>query len=142
MPDTPDPAAPHLRLDESSVEELNQALGIYRRFCIELLGIFILIPLVLLGMSRLSSALAPPYGLYFLGWDLTTWGLLAVLALMFGLFWLRGRQLATILHGPGMAGSPFWMVLNGIGVIAERAEQIGMEWSGFLGPLRNARRKG
>lgn len=130
-----------LRLDASSVEDLNEALRHYRRLPLELLGILVLAPFAVLGLARLGTALSPPYGLYVLGWDLTTWGLLALLALIFGLFWWRGRQIGAVLQDPHLIASPIGALMSGIGVIAQRAKEKDMEWSGFFGPLRPVRRR-
>lgn len=75
-----------LSLDYVSVEDLNAALRVFRRLPLELLGFLILLPIVGIGLSRLGTALSPPYGLYIFGQDLVTWGLLLMLALLFGLF--------------------------------------------------------
>ena len=52
-----------LSLDAVSVEDLNAALRVVRRLPLELLGFLILLPIVGIGLSWLSTALAPPYGL-------------------------------------------------------------------------------
>lgn len=61
-----------LSLDYASVEDLNAALRVFRRLPLELLGFLILLPIVGVGLSWLSSALAPPYGLYIFGEGLVT----------------------------------------------------------------------
>lgn len=137
----PAPAEPRLRLDQSSVAELNGALRIYRRLPLDLLGMLVLLVVLLLGLPRLSAALAPPYGFYVFGMGLTEWGLLALLAAMFGLFRWRGRQVGTLLQDPVLMAAPVGALLHGIGVIAARAKAMGMEWSGFFGPLRPSRSK-
>ncbi len=53
-----------LSLDYVSVEDLNAALRVFRRLPLELLGFLVLLPIVLIGLSRLGTALNPPYGLY------------------------------------------------------------------------------
>lgn len=131
----------NLRLDRSSLEDLDQALRLYRRLILRLLAILVLGFGAVIGLSHLSTALSPPYGVYFLGWDLTTWGLLTVLALIFLELWWEGRQIGQALNDPGLQGSPISGLLGGIGVIAERARAMDMEWSGFLGPLRPSRRR-
>jgi hypothetical protein len=123
------------------VEELNAALRIYRRFPLDLLGLMTLLVVLLLGLPRLSVALSPPYGLHTLGMGLTEWGLLALLAAMFGVFRWCGRQLGTILQDPGLLAAPVGAPLHGPEVIATRAKAIEMEWGGFFGPLRPLRRK-
>lgn len=121
--------------------ELNDALRIYRHLPLDLLGMMVLLVVLLLGLPRLSVAFAPPYGFYVFGMGLTELGLLALLAAMFGLFRWRGKQVGTILQDPGLLAAPAGALVHGIGVIANRAKAMGMEWSGFFGPLRPARRK-
>ena len=124
--------------------ELNDALRIYRRLPLDLLGMMVLLVVLLLGLlglPRLSVALAPPFRLYVFGMGLTEFGLLALLAAMFGLFRWRGKQVGTILQDPVLLADPVGALVHGIGVIANRAKAMGMEWSGFFGPLRPARRK-
>ncbi|WP_338665756.1 hypothetical protein VQH23_11380 [Pararoseomonas sp. SCSIO 73927] len=130
---------PLTSLNESSVEDLNAALRIYRRLPLELLGFLLLLFASLIGLSWLSTAISPPYGVYILGQGLVTWGLLLLLALLFGLFWWRGRQIGQLLDDPVLTGSPVTFLLSGTGIIAERAKAMGMEWSGFYGPLRPRR---
>lgn len=129
-----------LTLDYVSVEDLNAALRIFRRLPLELLGYLILLPIVSIGLSRLGTALSPPYGLYILGWNLVTWGLLLMLALLFGLLWWRGRQIGRLLKDPGILAAPVMSLLSAPAVLAERAQALGMEWSGFYGPLRPRRK--
>lgn len=129
-----------LSLDYVSVEDLNAALRVFRRLPLELLGFLILLPIVGIGLSRLGMALSPPYGLYIFGQDLVTWGLLLMLGLLFGLFWWRGRQVGRLLNDPDILASPVMSLLSVPGVLAERAQALGMEWSGFYGPLRPRRK--
>ena len=129
-----------LTLDYVAPEELNAALRVFRRLPLELLGFLILLPVVGIGLSRLSQALSPPYGVYILGQGLVTWGLLAMLALLFGLFWLRGRQVGRLLNDPDILASPVMSLPSVPSVLAERALALDMEWSGFYGPLRPCRR--
>lgn len=129
----------NLKLDRSSVEDLDRALRLYRRLIFRLLAVLVLGFGAVIALSHLSTALSPPYGIYILGWDLTTWGLLAILALIFLEFWWEGRQIGQALDDPGMQSSPISGLMGGIGVIAERARAMDMEWSGFLGPLRPSR---
>lgn len=137
---TPPETNERLSLDHVSVEDLNAALRVFRRLPLELLGFLILLPIVGLGLSRLSTALAPPYGVYLFGQGLVTWGLLLMLALLFGLFWWRGRQVGHLLNDPNILASPVASLLSVPGVLAERAQALDMEWSGFYGPLRPRRR--
>ena len=129
-----------LTLDSVSPEELNAALRVFRRLPLELLGFLVLLPVVGIGLSRLSTALSPPYGVYILGQGLVTWGLLAMLALLFGLFWLRGRQVGRLLNDPGVLASPVMSLPFVPSLMAEKARALDMEWSGFYGPLRPRRR--
>lgn len=129
-----------LSLDLVSVEDVNSALRVFRRLPLELLGFLVLLPLILIGLSGLGTALAPPYGLYVLGWSLVTWGLLLMLALLFGLLWWRGRQIGHLLSAPHIVDSPVMNLLLVPGVLAQRAQALGMEWSGFYGPLRPGRK--
>ena len=121
-------------------EDPNAALRVVRRLPLELLGFLILLPIVGIGLSWLSTALAPPYGLSIFGQGLVTWGLLLTLALLFGLFWWRGRQVGLLLHGPAILASPVMSLMSVPGVLAARAQALGLEWSGFYGPLRPRRK--
>ncbi|KMO13328.1 hypothetical protein QR78_25435 [Methylobacterium indicum] len=129
-----------LSLDAVPVEDLNAALRVFRRLPLELLGFLILLPVVGVGLSRLGTALSPPYGLYLFGQSLVTWGLLLMLVLLYGLLWWRGRQVGRLLNEPGILASPVASLLSVPGVLAERARALGMEWSGFYGPLRPSRK--
>ncbi|WCS27875.1 ABC transporter ATP-binding protein [Methylobacterium sp. NMS14P] len=129
-----------LSLDSVSVEDLNAALRVVCRLPLELLGFLILLPIVCIGFSWLSTAIAPPYGVYIFGEGLVTWGLILMLALLFGLFWWRGRQIGLHLHDPDIVASPVMSLLSVPGILAERAQAVGMEWSGFYGPLRPRRK--
>jgi len=133
------PDADRRSLDESSVEELDAALRIYRRLPLELLGFLVLLPVVGIGLSQLSTALSPPYGVYILGQGLLTWGLLAMIGLLLGLFWWHGRQVGRLLNEPALVASPIGGLLAGTSIIAEKAIRMDMEWSGFYGPLRPRR---
>jgi hypothetical protein len=126
-------------LDQSSVEELDAVLRIYRRLPLELLGFLVLLPVSILGLSHLSTALSPPYGVYILGQGLVTWGLLLLIALLFGLFWWRGRQVGRLLNEPALQASPITGLLSGTAILAEKASAMDMEWSGFFGPLKPRR---
>ena len=130
-----------LRLDHSSVEDLNQALRLYRRLLVRLPLILVLGFAAVLGLSKLGTFLSPPYGVYILGQGLETWGLLGLLALLFAELWWEGRRIGQALNHPGLQDSPIAGLLGGLGVIGERAAEIGME-PGFLhGPLRPIRRR-
>ena len=125
-----------LSLNQASVEDLNAALRIFRRLPLELLGFLVLLPISILGLSHLSTALSPPYGVYIFGQGLVTWGLLLLIALLFGLFWRRGRQIGRLLNEPDLVAAPITGLLSGTSVLAEKASAMDMEWSGFYGPLR------
>lgn len=127
-------------LDDVSVDDLNAALRVFRRLPLELLGFLVLLPIVGLGLSRLGTALAPPYGVSVFGQGLVTWGLLLMLALLFGLLRWRGRQVGHLLNDPDILAAPVTSLLSVPGLLAERARALGMEWSGFYGPLRPRRR--
>ncbi|MBO1081785.1 hypothetical protein [Roseomonas haemaphysalidis] len=129
-----------LSLDDVPVEDVNAALRIFRRLPLELLGFLILLPVVGVGLSKLSTILSPPYGLYIFGQGLVTWGLLLMLILLFGLLWSRGRHIGRLLNDPVIMASPVVSLLSAPGVLAKRANALGMEWSGFYGPLRPRKR--
>lgn len=137
----PAPDAALQSLDQSLVEDLNAALRIFRRLPLELLGFLILLPVSILGLSNLSTALSPPYGVYIFGQGLVTWGLLLLIALLFGLFWWRGRQVGRLLNKPALIAAPITGLLSATGILAEKASAMDMEWSGFYGPLRPRRSK-
>ena len=128
-----------LRLDHSSVEELDLALRLYRRLLVRLLLILVLGFAGVIGLAKLSTILSPPYGVYFLGQGLVTWGLLGLLALLFAEFWWERRQIGKALNHPGLLDSPVAGLLSGLAVIGERAAAIGMEPGFFHGPLRPIR---
>jgi len=128
-----------LSLDHSSVEELDAALRVYRRLPLELLGFLVLLLVSIPGLSWLGTALSPPYGVYILGQDLVTWGLLLLLALLYGLFRWRGRQVGRLLNAPEILSSPVFGLLSGTEIIAARARAMGLGWRGFYGPLRPLR---
>jgi hypothetical protein len=130
----------NISLDYSSVEELNLALRLYRRLVVRLVALLVLGFLALLAIAHLSRFLAPPYGVYILGEDLVTWGLIALLALLFAELWWEGRQIGRALNDPALLSSPVAGLMSGIGVIARRANAMDMEWSRLLGPLRPVRR--
>ena len=123
----------------SSVDELNLALRLYRRLMLRLVLIVVLGFAAVFALGALGTALAPPYGLYVLGWDLGTWGLVILVALLIAELWWDGRAIGRALNDPVLLGFPVIGVLSGLGVIAQRANAMGMEWSGFFGPLRPVR---
>lgn len=135
-PDSTTPDAAALRLDHSSVEELNLALRHYRRLMLRLPLILVLGFAAAIGLSYLGTALSPPYGVYILGWDLLTWGLLGVLAILFAEFWWEGRQIGQALNSVEMQSAPIASLLGGQALIGERAREHGMKPGPFNGPLR------
>jgi hypothetical protein len=138
---SPDPTS-QLRLDQSSVEDINAALRVYRRLPIDLVIFLLVLAGSLIVLPMISTALSPPYGVYILGTGLTSWGLILLLACLFGLFRWRGRQVAEALNDPELLAAPISGLLHGQTLIAERANAMDMEWSGFFGPLRPRRNAG
>lgn len=130
-----------LRLDQSSVEDLNAALRVYRRLPLELLLFLVVLAGSLILLPMLSTALSPAYGVYLFGMGLTEYGPMLLLAALYGLFRWRGRQVAQALNDPGMLAAPVAGLLSGQSVIAERANAMDMEWSGFFDPLRPRRKR-
>ena len=105
-------------LEQSSVEDLN-----------------------LVGLSFLGTYLAPPYGLYIYGESLTTWGLIVLVALLIAECWWEGRAVGRALQDSTLLGFPVVGLLSGLSVVAQRANAMGMEWSGFFGPMRPRRKR-
>lgn len=128
-------------LQQSSVEDLNLALRLYRRLMLRMVVIVVLGFAGVIGLGYASSYLSPPYGLYIFGQDLSTWGLVVLLVLLVAECWWEGRAVGLALHDPVLLRLPIIGLLSGLGVVAQRANAMGMEWSGFLGPLRPARRR-
>ncbi len=128
-------------LEQSSVEDLDLALRLYRRLLSRLVALFVLGFAAVVGLSYLGTYLAPPYGLYVFGESLSTWGLMLLVALLIAECWWEGRAVGRALQDPILLGSPIIGLLSGLGVIAQRANAMGMEWSGFLGPLRPRRKR-
>lgn len=127
------------RLDHSSIEELNLALRHYRRLPLRLLIILVLGFAAAFGLGRLGTWLSPPYGVYVFGEDLATYGSIAVLALAFAELWWEGRRIGRALNDPVPPASPVSGSMSGLGVVARRADAMGMTWSGFFGPLKPVR---
>lgn len=122
-----------------SVEDLNLALRLYRRLLLRLVAILVLGLAAIVGLSYLGTYLAPPYGLYVFGESLSTWGLVGLLVLLIAECWWEGRALGRALQDPILLRSPISALLSGLTVVAQRANAMNMEWSGFLGPLRPRR---
>jgi small-conductance mechanosensitive channel len=130
----------HALPDRPTVEDLDAALRTYRRLLLALLAIVLLGFPAVIGLSFLGTWLAPPYGLRIMGWSLTEWGLVILLAVLLGYLWITGRRLGQLLDDRTLLSFPIVGILSGLQVIAQHAHARGMEWSGFLGPLRPARR--
>ena len=126
-------------LSDVSVDDLDEALRLYRRLLRNLVLILVLGMLGVVALGYLSRAVWPPYGLYIFGWDLVTIGLLVLLAVLFLEVRRTGRAIGGALNEPSLEASPITAVTSGLSVIAERANTMGMEWSGFLGPLQPVR---
>ena len=129
-------------IDPTSVENLNRALRLYRRLLLRILiiggGGFV----IALLLARLGTALSPPNGVILFGEGLGTWGLIATLALLIAEIWIDGRGIGKALNDPLLKTMPAVGLLSGLSVIAQRAHAMDMEWTGFLGPLRPAQRRG
>lgn len=140
-PDSTLPNSPALGLDHSSVEDLNLALRHYRRLMIRLPLILVLGFAAAIGLTYLGTALSPPYGVYILGWDLTTWGLLGLLAVLFAELWWEGRQIGQALNSVEMQSAPIASLLGGQALIGARAREHGMKPGPFNGPLQPIRER-
>ena len=130
-----------MSVDQRTIDSLNSALRVYRRLGLRLLALFVLGFAVVIALGYLSTALRPPYGLYILGEDPSTWGMVVLLLLILGEFWWESRQVRQALDDPNFPSEAHLGLLSGLTVMAQRAKAIGMEWSGFYGPLRPARGK-
>ena len=128
-------------LEQSSVEDLNLALRLYRRLFFRLFLLFFLGFPAVIGLSFLGTYLSPPYGLYIYGESLSTWGLIVLVTLLIAECWWEGRAVGRALHDSILLGFPVVGLLSGLSVVAQRANNMGMEWSGFFGPLRPRRRR-
>ena len=123
-------------IEQSSVEDLDLTLRLYRRLLLRLVVFFVLGMAAVVGLSFLGTYLAPPYGLRVFGQDLSTWGLMVLVVLLIAECWWEGRAVGRALQDRILLRSPILGLLSGLGVVAQRANAMGMEWSGFLGPLR------
>ncbi len=128
-------------IEQSSVEDLDLALRIYRRLLLRLVVLFVLGMAAVVGLGYLGTYLAPPYGLRVFGQDLSTWGLMVLVVLLIAECWWEGRAVGRALQDPILLRSPIIGLLSGLGIVAQRASAMGMEWSGFLGPLRPRRKR-
>ncbi len=126
--------------DRPSVEDLGAALRIYRRCLPVLLVILIGGFAAVIGFSHLGTWLAPPYGLRIMGWTLTEWGLVLLVVGLLAYLWVTGRKLGDLLNDHTLRSMTIVGILTVLHVIAQHAHARGLEWSGFLGPLRPVRR--
>lgn len=120
-------------LNSSSVDDLNLALRLYRRLLLCMLVI------LLLGFDAAFALF--PVNVYVLGTSLAEWALMATLLLLAAEACWEGWQIGRALNDPTFRFLPVLMLPSGMGIIAQRATAMGMEWSAFLGPLRPIRRK-
>ena len=127
--------------EQQTIDRLNEGLRVYRRFGFRLLGIFVLGLAAVIALGYLSTALSPPYGVYIFGEDLSTWGLIVMLLLLITEVTWESRQIRKALNDPQFPPEHYLGITSGLPVIAQRAKDIGMEWSGFFRPLRPSRRK-
>jgi len=127
------------QLRSSTVAELDLALALYRRLILHLFVAAVLFILVAVGLSYLSTALSPPYGVIIGGEDISIWGMLGMLIIMIALLWWDGRAIARVLNDP--VGFPLISSITAFIEIGRRAHAMGMEWSGFFGPLRPSRKR-
>ena len=123
-----------------SVDDINLALSLYRRLLLHILLIGFGGIAAAAALSYLGRLISPPYGLYIWGWSLGEWGMIAVVVLLGAVLWLTGRRIGQILNDPVLKSQPIIAIMSGITVIARHATAMGMEWSGFLGPLRPVKR--
>lgn len=125
----------------SSVEDLNQALRLYRQFIFRICAIAVLGFVVVILLAKLGAALSPPYGVYIFGEGLGTWGLIVLVAALIAQVWWSGRTIGKLLNDPVLKSVPAVGPMSAPTAIAQRAHAIGMEWSGFFGPLRPAKKR-
>ncbi len=127
--------------DAASVVNLNRGLKLYRRLLLRMLLIFFGGIVVAALLAKIGTWLSPPYGVMLFGYGLGVWGLIAMLVLLFTEIWIDGRAIGKTLSDPLLRTAPAVGLLSGLTVIAQRADAMGTEWSGFLGPLRPAKRR-
>lgn len=120
----------------STVEELNEALRLYRRLLKRLALIVVVGVIAVAVLAQLSMALNPPYGVYIMGEGLATWGLIGLVVAMAAQLWIDGRALGKVLNDPAMKTFPVLAAMTAVTLIATRANAMGMTWTGFFGPLR------
>ena len=128
-------------LEQSSVEDLNLAQRLYRRLLFRFAVLFVLGIAAMLGLDALGTYLSPPYGLFVFGEDLGTWAITLFGVLGVAEFWWEGRAIGRVLRDPILLRLPIIGLLSAPGEIAQRAKALGMEPSGFLGPLRPQRKR-
>lgn len=122
--------------DRPSVADLDEALRTYRRLAVIVPVMVIGGIAAVIGLSYLGTYLAPPYGVYYLGWRLSEWGLVGLLVVLVLYLWTTGRKLGRLLDDRTLLAFPIIGILSGLSVVAQHANARGLEWSGFLGPLR------
>ncbi len=127
------------QLRSSTVAELDLALALYRRLILHLFVVAVLFIPIAVGLSYLSTALSPSYGIIIGGEDISTWGMLGMLIIMIALLWWDGRAIARVLNDP--VGFPLISGITAFIEIGRRAHAMVMEWSGFFGPLRPSRKR-
>ncbi|ESW79052.1 hypothetical protein X769_21225 [Mesorhizobium sp. LSJC268A00] len=128
-------------VDLSSAENLNEALRLYRRLVLGIGAIAVIGFVAVILLAKLGTALSPPYGIYIFGEGLGTWGLIAVVAALVAQVWWHGRAIGKLLNDPALKSEPAVGLMSAPTVIAQRAHAMGMEWSGFFGPLRPAKKR-
>lgn len=123
-----------------TVDDLNLALALYRRLLLHLVLIVFGGFAAAIALSYLGRLISPPYGVYVWGWSLSEWGMVAVIVLLGATLWFTGRRIGRVLNDQVLLSQPIVALFSGITVIAQHANAMGMEWSGFLGPLRPVKR--
>lgn len=119
-----------------TVEELEEALRVYRRLLVFLLAVaFVGFPTVV-GLSFLGTWLRPPYGLHIAGWTLTEWGFVLLVVGLLAYLWITGRKLGRLLDDRTLLSFPIVGIMSGLQVVAQHAHARGLKWGPFLGPLR------
>lgn len=123
-----------------SVQTLNEALRLYRRLILRIMIVVFGGFALVIALSYLSHFLSPPYGVHLFGWSLTEWGMVILVVSLVGYLWRMGRRIGLLLGDPGILAMPVIGVLSAPAAIAPHAHAMGMEWTGFFGPLRPVKR--
>ena len=111
-----------------SVEDINEALRLLRRMSARIAIIFV-------------GGLVLTMLLFMMSGTLGEIGLIALLVALIAEIWIDGRAMGVALGDPTLKTLPLIGVLSAPTAIAQRANAIGMEWTGFFGPLRPQRRR-